>query len=135
MDGISNAYRDITKSCNFMQIFGHFELYLHKIYPTLLVGISYRLGILLGYYITNDAHLTRDIYNRPWLTWIVGVAYFQRHKLVAVLDALLTEFQMTFDSSRTNRMGGDDDIGDVTPMYYMKCHRNSCFSKLADVMF
>jgi hypothetical protein len=117
MDGISNAYRDITKSCNFMQIFGHFELYLHKIYPTLLVGISYRLGILLGYYITNDAHLTRDIYNRPWLTWIVGVAYFQRHKLVAVLDALLTEFQMTFDSSRTNRMGGDDDFGDVAVTY------------------
>jgi hypothetical protein len=28
---------------------------------------------------------TRGIDNRPWLTWIVGVAYFKRHKLAAVL--------------------------------------------------
>ena len=52
---------------------------------------------------------TQAIYNRPRITWIVGVAYFQYNQLVAVLDASLHVFQMTFDSSRTSRMGGDDD--------------------------
>ena len=34
------------------------------------------------------------------------MAYFQFHKLAAVLDASLSIFQMMFDSSRTNNMGG-----------------------------
>ena len=73
--------------------------------------------------------IARGIYNRPWLTWIVGVAYFQRHKLTAVLDASLSVFQMTLDSSHTNRMGGDDDFGDVTVTYTcMKRHEDGCFS-------
>ena len=29
---------------------------------------------------------TWGIYNRPWLTWIVAVAFYQCHKLAALLD-------------------------------------------------
>ena len=41
------------------------------------------------------------------------MAYFQHHKLAAILDASLSVFHMMFDSSRTNRMGGEDDFGDA----------------------
>ena len=45
------------------------------------------------------------------------MAYVQHHKLAAVLHASLNVYQMTFDSSCTNRMGGDDDFGDVAVTY------------------
>ena len=45
------------------------------------------------------------------------MAYFQHHKLAAVLDTSLSVYQMTFNSSHTNRMGGDDDFGDVAVKY------------------
>ena len=41
------------------------------------------------------------------------MAYFHRHQLAAVLNVSLSVFQMMFDSSRTSRMGGDDDFDDV----------------------
>ena len=44
----------------------------------------------------SETKATRGIYNHPWLTWIVGVAYSRHHKLVAVLDASLSKFQMMF---------------------------------------
>ena len=57
------------------------------------------------------------VYNRPWLTRIVGVACFLRHQLVTVLYASFIVFQMTFEISPTTRMGGDDDFGDISPTY------------------
>ena len=45
------------------------------------------------------------------------MAYFQRHKFVAVLESSLSIFQMTVDSSRINRMGGDDDFGGIAVTY------------------
>ena len=56
---------------------------------------------------------TQCIYYHLWLTWIVGIAYSQRHKLAAVLDASLSILQAMFDSSHTSRMVGNDDFGDV----------------------
>ena len=60
---------------------------------------------------------TQGVYNRPWFTWIVGVACFLRHQLAVVLDASFSIFRITFEISRTKSMGGDDDFGDVVPMY------------------
>ena len=60
---------------------------------------------------------TWGVYNCPRLTWIVGVACFLSHQLVAVLDASFSIFQMTFEISRTKRMGRDDDFGDVATTY------------------
>ena len=66
----------------------------------------------------SHAHCTiwcgtaQGIYNCPWLTWIVDMAYFQLNQR-QVLDASLSVFQMTFDSARSNRMEGNDDDGGV----------------------
>ena len=48
---------------------------------------------LLGHsWKAQSCEYTLGIYNRPWLTWIVDVAYFQRHKLAAVLQAIFIWF-------------------------------------------
>ena len=57
------------------------------------------------------------VYNRLWFIYIVGVACFLRHQLAAVLDVSFSVFRMTFAISQTKRMGGDDDFGDIPPMY------------------
>ena len=47
------------------------------------------------------------------LVQIVSGACFQRHHLVAVFGASWSIFQMTFDSSQTNRMGRDNNFDGV----------------------
>ena len=62
----------------------------------------------------------------------MGVACCLRRQLAAVLDTSFCVFLMTFEISRTKRMGRDDDFGDVTKMAVFlrsKKHQLFCRSK------
>ena len=48
---------------------------------------------LLGHsWKAQSCEYTRGMYNCPWFTWVVGVAYCQCHKLAAVLQAIFVWF-------------------------------------------